>query len=375
MNFLRRLFDTVGNHDWVITVVVFILAVVSLSSLYGIDVSRAESSGFFSTQITACAIGAGVYFFCMNAHLSVYRFFSKTLYALGALLLVLVLFFGLEVHGTTGWFRFGGFSFQPVEAAKFCLVVFLSWWIMRYGRHFYSWRFLLTSGFFSGVYIFLVLLQPDLGSALILSLIWFFYLISVGTRKFYLALVVFLAAAVAIFSWFFLFKDYQKERFLTFFWREKYELDAGYNVRQSIIAIGAGRFFGRGLGFGSQSQLHFLPAAQTDFIFAVIGEEMGFLGVMSIVVLYFVLIWRILRIAKRSGGEFGAYLALGVAAVFFFQIMLNFGGSLGFLPVTGVTLPFLSYGGSSFIMNLALLGMAQSVFLFERDQREDLAQA
>ena len=138
-------------------------------------------------------------------------------------------------------------------------------------------------------------------------------------------------------------------------------LGSGYNVAQSIIAIGSGNINGRGLGFGSQSQLHFLPEAQTDFIFAVIGEELGFVGTSIVLGLYVILLWRLFYISQKCRDDFSAYLVLGIAFIFFFQIIINIGATLGLLPVTGVTLPFLSYGGSSLVINFFLIGIAESV--------------
>jgi rod shape determining protein RodA len=170
------------------------------------------------------------------------------------------------------------------------------------------------------------------------------------------------AVLVALTSWRFYLKDYQKERVLTFLNPERDPMKSGYNVTQSIVAVGAGQFFGRGLGRGSQSQLHFLPEAQTDFIFSVISEELGFFGAGLVILLFFVIIWRLLFIARRANSDFAAYMVLGIALVFMAQIVLNTGGALGLLPMTGVTLPFVSYGGSSLIINLMMIGLAESVY-------------
>jgi rod shape determining protein RodA len=194
-----------------------------------------------------------------------------------------------------------------------------------------------------------------------LTAIWFGLLCLSGTKKRYLAALVVLAAVLATFSWFFLLADYQRERVLTFVNPERDPLGAGYNVTQSIIAIGSGQFWGRGLGFGSQSQLHFLPEAQTDFIFSVIAEELGFVGASLVLFLYLLILWRLLRIIRHAGNDFNAYLAAGILLLFTVQIVVNLGAALGLLPVVGVTLPFLSYGGSSLIINLFLLGVAESV--------------
>jgi len=253
-----------------------------------------------------------------------------------------------------------GFSFQPAEFAKLGLVIFSAWWISKQARRFDRWQFILTSGFFTLLLAGIIMLQPDLGSALVLFGIWFGLLFLTGTKKRYIFFLIGVGVAVALFAWFFLFKLYQQERLLTFIDPARDPLGAGYNVTQSIIAIGSGRFLGRGLGFGSQSQLHFLPEAQTDFIFSVIAEELGFVGAFIVLLFYFLLLWRLLVVSKKCTDDFSAYLILGVMLLFFIQIIINIGGSTGFLPVTGVTLPFLSYGGSSLLINFLLLGVAES---------------
>jgi rod shape determining protein RodA len=207
----------------------------------------------------------------------------------------------------------------------------------------------------------LVLLQPDLGSAVILGLIWFGIMCLVGARRLYIVGLVGLVAVASVFSWFFLLQDYQKDRVLTFVYPESDPLGAGYNTNQAAIAVGSGKFFGRGLGFGSQSQLRFLPEAQTDFVFSVIGEELGFAGAGAVIGLFGFLFWRLLRIIRHANNDFAAVVVSGVTIVFFSQLVINVGANVGLLPVTGVTLPFVSYGGSSLIVNLLMVGMVQSV--------------
>jgi rod shape determining protein RodA len=162
-------------------------------------------------------------------------------------------------------------------------------------------------------------------------------------------------------GWTFLFEPYQKERILTLSDPTRDPLGSGYNVIQSMIAIGSGNFLGRGLGFGSQSQLHFLPEAQTDFIFSVIAEELGFIGVTLVMVLFLFLILRLVWLAGNCRDDFSSFVILGVAVLFLTQIIVNVGAATGILPVTGVTLPFLSYGGSSLIINFMLIGLVQSM--------------
>lgn len=354
-------YEKLKKIDWLLLLITLLIIALGLSAIYSVDLSRGEDLIYFPTQLLALALGVGLIFIVGFFHVSVYHASAKLAYLTAVLLLIGVLFFGENIRGTTGWFRLGGFSFQPAEFAKVALIIFLAWWASQHGRRFDRWQFVFTSGFFTVLLAGLIMLQPDLGSALVLGGIWFLMLFLTGAKKRYIFGLVILFLLTALFSWAFLFKDYQKERLMTFVDPNRDPLGSGYNVTQSIIAIGSGQFFGRGLGFGSQSQLHFLPEAQTDFIFAVISEELGFLGSGVLVILYFLLLWRLLHIAVQANDDFSTYLVLGILLLFFIQFIINVGGATGFLPVTGVTLPFVSYGGSSLMINLLLIGIAQSV--------------
>ncbi len=349
------------GYDWFLTVVVFILTALGLLSIYSVDLSRGSSFLFFPTQLLAFFLGFTAFFVAGSLHKVRYESGARLIYLFAIFLLVLVLIpgIGTEIRGTHGWFRIAGFSFQPAEMAKVALVVILGYLVHRSMRRFDQFRFLLVTGIPTAFLGGLILLQPDLGSASILFAVWFGILFFTGVKKRYLLAIVAFGVLVLVLGWFFLFADYQKGRFTAFLHPEDQEY--GYNVRQSIIAIGSGKFFGRGLGFGSQSQLHFLPEAQTDFIFAVIGEELGFVGIFMLFSLYFLLFWRLTLIARSARDDFSAYTVLGIALLLLVQMVINIGGASGLLPITGVTLPFVSYGGTSLIMSLALLGIAQSI--------------
>lgn len=359
---LKIFVQSLRHFDWILILVVFALTAIGLATIYSVDLSRGAGLTFFPTQVIAGCIGLVSLFVIGSLHISVYRYAARLLYIFALFLLVGVLFYGVTIRGTTGWFRFVGFSFQPVEFAKVALILFLAYWIDRYQRRFRTWQFFVTTAFFTFLYVVFVLIQPDLGSAVILAALWFCLLLLTGTKRRYIFAVLGGVVAAFFIGWFFLFADYQKERILTFVTPSPEEsLAAGYNVRQSIIAIGSGKLFGRGLGFGSQSQLQFLPEAQTDFIFSVIGEELGFVGVGTVLTLFGLLLYRLLRIAKRCRDDFGAFTVLGIALLFFIQLCINMGATVGILPVTGVPLPFVSYGGSSLIINFLLIGVVQSV--------------
>ncbi len=361
MNVVSRFTSQLRYFDFILPLAVCVLVSIGLVALYSIDLSQGSKLQYFGTQTFAFVLGIGTALVAASFHVTRYSAGSRFLYFFSLLLLVAVLFFGVTIRGTTGWFRFFGFSFQPAEFAKVGLILMLGRLISKSGRQFFSAKFFLLSGGLTCTLIGLILLQPDLGSSVVLGGIWMGILLFTGVKKRYLVGLIALLAVIGTLGWFFFLKEYQKDRLLTFIHPETDPLGAGYNVTQSIIAVGSGQFFGRGLGQGSQSQLHFLPEAQTDFIISVLGEELGFVGLTLILFLYGVILYRLIRIASRARDDFSTYTVLGIACLFFLQLVINIGGALGILPVTGVTLPFLSYGGSSLIINLLLVGIAESI--------------
>ncbi len=337
-----------------------VLFFIGLAAIYSVDLSQGDALIYTPRQIIALIIALIAFVVVSQFHVSFYENTARLAYVVAFLLLVAVLLFGQTIRGTTGWFHLFGFSFQPSEFAKIALVMFLAWRIERQARQFDRWQFILAILFMTLILVGLIMVQPDLGSAVILLGVWFGLLVMTGTKKRYILGIVGAGLFFAIIGWMFLLQGYQKERILTYVDPGRDPLGAGYNVTQSIIAVGSGGFTGRGLGFGSQSQLHFLPEAQTDFIFSVIGEELGFIGVTLVLVLYLVIMWRLIHIAYHARTDFCAYLVLGIMFIFLFHVIINIGAAIGLLPVTGVTLPFLSYGGSSLIISFLLIGIAES---------------
>ncbi|HLC64269.1 MAG TPA: FtsW/RodA/SpoVE family cell cycle protein, partial [Patescibacteria group bacterium] len=218
----------------------------------------------------------------------------------------------------------------------------------------------------TGALIVLVMLQPDLGSAMILFFIWLVMVLLLPIRKKTVFIIFLIIVVLAAGAWFFLFKDYQKDRLLTFIQPQLDPLGAGYNVRQSVVAVGSGQLVGRGLALGSQSQLNFLPEQETDFIFAVIAEELGFVGASLLLILFFSLLVRLYRIAQQTRDDFGNMLALGVITYLTVQTFINMGMNMGIAPVTGVPLPLVSYGGSSLLSVLIALGIVLNIHLKNR---------
>ena len=301
------------SFDWVLFLAVLLVVALGMAAIYSVDLSRGQELSYFRRQFIATTVGL---ILCFAASLTQYTFFrsyAKLFYGLSLLLLVGVLIFGVNIRGTRGWFNIAGFSFQPVEAAKIGVIFILSYIVYHFGRRFERPLFFFGTGFFTLLAIGLVMLQPDLGSSLIIASIWLGTMIMVGTRTSYIVGIILTGIIVAIFAWFFLLQTYQKERVLTFLNPERDPLGQGYNSTQAIIAIGSGKFFGRGLGFGSQSQLRFLPEAQTDFIFTVIGEELGLAGISALLFLFFLILYRLIRIVQRASDDFVAVTISGIA--------------------------------------------------------------
>lgn len=290
-----------------------------------------------------------------------YSLFLLALHGLAILLLVGVLFTGENIRGTVGWFNFGGFNFAPVELAKLIIVLLLAKYFSLRHVEMYRLRHIIASGIYVGIPTFLVLLQPDLGSAIILIAVWLGIIIMSGIRLRHLLILFLIGAILSGIMWVGVFKEYQKNRILTFLSPQKDPLGSSYNLRQSIIAIGSGSFGGKGLGQGTQSTMGFLPEGHTDFIFAVIAEQVGFIGVLFLIILFLFLIYRILKAGWTANNNFSRLFCVGFSIVLFSQIIINVGMNMGLLPVVGIPLPFLSYGGSAAIMNFLGLGILQSI--------------
>ena len=286
--------------------------------------------------------------------------------------LVLVLAMGSTVHGSRSWLQLGGMSIQPSEFAKLAVVIGMALWVaeraeVRRGRPAGSWRGgsvgdVLGMLAIAGLPAALILLQPDLGTMLVLSATVFGVLAVSGARRRWLVLVLVSAggvAAAALAGG--VLKAYQVDRFLAFVDPELDPRGAGYNVEQARIAIGNGGLFGQGLFHGSQTRSGFVPEQQTDFVFTVAGEELGLIGAGLLIALLAVVIWRALVIARHAEDVFGRVAAAGIACWFGFQAFQNIGMCLGIMPVTGVPLPFVSYGGSSLFAGMLAVGLLQNI--------------
>ncbi|OGL74428.1 hypothetical protein A3E39_00990 [Candidatus Uhrbacteria bacterium RIFCSPHIGHO2_12_FULL_60_25] len=353
--------------DWVMLLTVLTLISVGLVVMYGIGISRPESSLFlFQKQLVGAAIGVVIIVGMGFLDYRQLRGLAIPIYGIGAALLTSVLVFGQTIRGTKGWFVLGGLSFQPVEVAKLCLIVFLASYLSRYVHRSIPWQALAGSFLATALYAILVLLQPDFGSAMVMVAVWAALVLFVGVSWRNAVVLVLLGSVIAGFAWSFLLKPYQRTRFLAFANPALDLRGAGYNVTQAQIAIGSGWFLGKGVGEGSQARLRFLPEAATDFTFAVVGEELGFVGITFVLGLMGLLFYRFTRIATEAEDDFAALVILGIGALFLVHVTVNAGMNLGVMPVTGIPFPFLS-AATSFLLAMALaLGIAESVAVRRR---------
>ncbi len=329
-----------------------LLSSLSLTSI-GILVIYSSSKDLALQQLIYTAFG--LIFFLIILHLDLYSLkkLTKPLYFFTILLLVAVLILGIETRGSIRWIPVSFFNIQPSEFAKVSLIMFLaSFWTKNEP----SWLNIFKSLIWIFPFIFLVFRQPDLGSTLTLIAIWVGMLFAahISVKKMFVVILIAFFAIPS--SWLFL-HDYQKQRIISFLAPEIDPLGKGYNLIQSTIAVGSGQFFGRGLGSGPQSRLQFLPEFRTDFIFASIAEELGFLGSLIILAIYLFLLAYLLKTADK----FSFLLILGVFSMLLFQVFVNIGMNIGILPITGITLPLISYGGSSLIVTLTSLSVVSLV--------------
>jgi len=355
-------FNQIRKLDWVLLITVLLLVTVGLLSIFGIG--QEGDSKIFQRQLIYIALGVFLMLILVLVDYRILRdngFFLLGLYFFGFLLLAGVLLVGKEIRGVSSWFRIGQLGFEPVELMKLVIILVLAKYFSLRHVEVYRLRHLIISGLYIIFPLVLILLQPELGYVLIIILVWLAMVIIAGIRIRHLVLLALIGLVIFSVSWFFLLQDYQKERITSFLNPGSDPLGRGYHIIQSTIAIGSGKFFGRGLGHGTQSQLHFLPEQHTDFIFATIAEELGFLGSFFILVLFGILLYRLIKISLISPNNFARLFSAGLATMFLFQAVINIGMNMGLLPIVGIPLPFVSYGGSSMVMSFIALGIIQSI--------------
>lgn len=293
------------------------------------------------------------------------RFIRRTsvvmvLYGTAFTLLVLVLF-AHPVMGAHAWFSFGPISFQPADLAKIAIIALLAKYLSRRYVEISDIRHIVVSGIYTLILAALIVVEPDMGNTIIFCVLWLGMMLVSGISKKHLALLGILGIVLASILWFEGLKPYQRTRIISFVNPASDIRGAGYNAYQAKIAVGSGEIFGKGIGYGTQSKLRFLPQYQTDFIFAAFAEEWGFVGVLLLFSVYALLFIRLAQIARESAANFDTFFTLGVLILFAVHLAIHVGISLGLLPVTGTTIPFMSSGGSHLVLEFAALGIVTSL--------------
>ena len=355
--------------DWLL--VVFLLPILG-AGLFTMQ-SFSGDANYLERQVAWILVSFAAFFFLS---LFDFRFLKRTDILVGLFLFFCAVLAALFVvghvsKGAQSWFRLGAVSFQPSDFVKLIVVLMLAKYFSRRHVEIAHIKHILISGLYALVPFVLVFLQPDFGSAIIIFCVWLLMIFASGISKKHL-LLVFLSGAI-VFSglWFFVFRDYQKARIVNFMNPYADVRGSGYNAYQSTIAVGSGEIFGKGVGYGTQSHLRFLPEYETDFIFAAFAEEWGFVGAILLLILYCLVIWRILVSANLGATNFEILYGLGVAFLFISHIVINIGMNIGLLPVTGITLPFMSYGGSHLRMEFSALGILMGMRRYSRIAHRD----
>lgn len=354
--YLRRL-------DWWLLASVIPLVVFGLLTMKRLGPSRIEGDYFFLRQLFWLAAGLAV--FAGTMWFDVKRFEKRTVFLLllwgASVALAALLFLAGPVRGVKSWFTISSFAFEPVEPMKLALILMLAKYFSRRHIEITRWRHVVISACYAGIPVALVMRQPDFGSAFILLVIWAGITLfsGVSIRQ----LVWLSASAVFLFAifWFFIFASYQKERIKSFFDPLRDPAGVGYQTLQTKIAVGSAGLFGKGLGHGTQSRLYFLPEPQTDFIFAAFAEEWGLFGIFVLFFCFSMLFWRLTRAGIRARSNFERLFILGTLLFLFTQTAVHVGMNLGMLPITGIGLPFMSYGGSLLVTTFAALGFTESI--------------
>ncbi|MDR3569310.1 MAG: rod shape-determining protein RodA [Syntrophobacteraceae bacterium] len=358
----RRLIE---NFDWSVIWTMMAILCIGLLSIYSAvypQIQARPTNNLFVKQIIWLVVGFAVMCGSLFINYQRLRALSPWLYGIIVFLLAAVLLVGKEVNGSKRWLEIAGFQFQPSEFVKVIIIIWLSgYFSSQEVSNFPNFRKLILPVGMVILPVLLVLAEPDLGSAIALAATAGSMILFVGVRWRYLAILILTIIPLLLPVWQRVLKPYQKQRVLILLSPDRDPLGAGYHIRQSKIAIGSGMLWGKGFLNGTQNKLRFLPEKQTDFIFSVWAEEWGFVGCAALILLFGLLIFLILRIAARSRDRFGSLIVVGVGGLIMWQALINIGMVLGLLPVVGITLPFVSYGGSSIIALCLAVGLAENV--------------
>ena len=343
-------------------VAIVIMSLVIIGSATHVNTPSEERYWFVQRQGISIVIDIALAAFLMNFDYKILQRYGNHFYVFNLILLILVMLVGQTALGAQRWIALGPISIQPSEFSKLIMIIALAAMLEKRGGKINTITDLAPVAAYVGVPFLLVLKQPDLGTSLVFLAIFFGMVFVAGVRL-RLLLGIFGAGLAAMpVLWHFL-KDYQKMRIMVFMDPNVDPLGAGYHIIQSKIAIGSGMLFGKGLFGGTQSQLNFLPENHTDFIFSVVGEELGFVGCAILLLLYLVVLWRGIRIAQDASDMFGRLLAVGITSMIAFHVLINVGMTMGIMPVTGIPLPLMSYGVSSLTTNIMAIAILLNIQL------------
>ena len=340
------------GFDFLILFIILVVSLLGLSMIWSLELP------LFPQQLLFLILSLGIFFLFSRIDFRIFENITTFFYG-GSLFLLLITFvLGEVTRGSIRWIQLGFINLQPSEIVKPFLIIFFASYFSKQEK--FTPMTVVNSLILLLIPLFLVFKQPDLGSTLVIFVSFLGIAISSRLPKIYFALGTLITVVFSPIAWF-LMQPYQKERIYSFFNPYADPLGAGYHIIQSIITVGSGGFLGRGLGKGTQSQFAFLPEHHTDFMFASLTEELGFLGASILLLCYFFLLVRILVIAQNSQSSFGKLVCYSVFSLLLFQIFINIGMNMGIMPVTGITLPLVSYGGSSLLATLICLGIVESV--------------
>ncbi len=365
LSFIKRL-----NVDWYIVGALIPILTFSLLTMNSFTGER----DLATRQLTWAIISFAVFF---GFSFIDFRFLRRTyiivgLYVASLLALSTLFVIGHAAKGSQSWLNVGLFSIQPADPVKLVIVLLLAKYFSRRHIEIAHIRHIIVSAIYTAIVFVMVALQPDFGSAITIFCIWFGMVLVSGISKKHLALVF--AAGILTFAllWGFAFKPYQKARIMNFLHPLADVRGTGYNAYQAMITVGSGQIFGKGVGYGTQSRLEFLPEHETDFIFAAFAEEWGFVGVIILFVLYSIIIGRIIMWSVRGETNFETLFGIGLAIFFMTHLIINVGMNIGIMPVTGIPIPFMSYGGSHLITEFAGLGLLMGMKRYSRATHRDV---
>jgi rod shape determining protein RodA len=359
-NFYSSAFAKLQSINYPLLGLIITLFFVGLAALYSI--SNGDFNSWPLKHSQRFILGLIIFFIVVFFDLRLIFGYAYVIFFLSIISLAIIPFFGIESNGATRWINIAGISLQPSEFVKYTLILALAKYFHSINNDSSFIKTLIIPLIITLVPVFLVITQPDLGTALIILLggISLFWISGLNYKYFIVGVFSILCSLPVLWQY---LKDYQKERVLTFFNPERDPLGNGYHIMQSKIALGSGGIFGKGYMEGTQSHLNFLPEMQTDFIFTMLGEEFGFIGTLILLFIYAALIMISIRLALKSSSLFSKYLSLGVCNVFFIYVFVNIGMVTGLLPVVGVPLPFISYGGSSMLAVMFGFGLLMNCYI------------